>query len=396
MYRSGRLTLKRVYDMTREFDFLLASVRLFFRPGSPLPSKEGLDWGAVLELADQHAVGGFLRSACDPLESVSVSGLEPARSDLALSAELAKLADLFEKEMIEVVPLKGPVLGATLYQGKVLKASTDLDLLVRPSDALKAKALLESIGYRLLTVPHWPTGKAYLRNINNELAFRDPDSRLKLDLHWHLLPGYFPSPFDDAEVWASVRAVPWGNTRLQILSPEQQLMFLCAHGVKHLWSRLGWLCDLARLIQVEPGIDWSKVFDQTRRSHTTRVVLLSLLLVDNLLGVELPPPVAGLVAADPQVRVVAATVLERFRAARPESHAATALFCARALERNSHRSRLIFGMFFQPTEAEYSVVQLPPFLYWTYYLLRPLRLAAKHSRRPSGSRDRRVLRARKA
>ena len=38
--------------MTREFDFLLASVRRFFRPESPLPSKEGLDWSVVSELAD--------------------------------------------------------------------------------------------------------------------------------------------------------------------------------------------------------------------------------------------------------------------------------------------------------------------------------------------------------
>ena len=65
-------------------------------------------------------------------------------------------------------------------------------------------------------------------------------------------------------------------------------MFLCAHGAKHLWARLGWLCDLARLIQMEQGIDWSEVFDQTRRSHTTRMILLGLLLADNLLGVELP------------------------------------------------------------------------------------------------------------
>ena len=112
--------------------------------------------------------------------------------------------------MIGVVPLKGPVLGSALYQDRVLKASTDLDLLVRRSDALRAKRLLESVGYCLLTVPHWPQEKAYLRNINNELAFRDPDGRLKLDLHWHLLPGYFPSPFDDAELWSSLRSVPWG------------------------------------------------------------------------------------------------------------------------------------------------------------------------------------------
>jgi hypothetical protein len=378
--------------MTREFDFLLASVRRYFRPESPLPSKEGLDWSLVLDLADRHSVAEFLRSACDP-QTLAEGGLETARSNLVLSAELLKLADLFKKEMIDVVPLKGPLLGAALYQDQVLKVSTDLDLLVRRTDALRAKRLLESIGYRLQTVPHWPSERACLRGIRNELSFRDSDSRLKLDLHWSLLPSYFPSSFEEAKIWANLRSVPWGNARMQTLSPEQQLMFLCAHGVKHLWSRLGWLCDLARLIQTEPGMDWSQVFEHTRRSHTTRMVLLSLLLADNLLGVRLPPAAAGLVAADPQVRVLAATVRERLRTDRPASTVARAIFCARALERTRHRARLVFGMFIQPTEAEYRVLQMPPSLYWMYYLLRPGRLAAKYGRRLIGSRERRALHA---
>jgi hypothetical protein len=369
---------------TPEFDFLLASVRRFFHPESPLPSKEGLDWSVVLSLAYRHAVAGFLRHDCDA-PALADGTREIARSTLAISAELVSLADLFKEEMIDVVPLKGPVLGFTLYRDKAVKTSTDLDLLVRPRDALRAKRLLESIGYRLKSVPHWPAERAYLRNINNELSFDDPALWLKLDLHWSLLPGYFPSPFDDANIWANLRSVPWGSTHLQILSSEQQLMFLCAHGVKHLWARLGWLCDLARLIQVEPGIDWSEAFDQTRRSHTTRMVLVSLLLADNLLGVELPPAAAALVDANPQARVLAATVLERLRTDRPASHVATATFCVRALERTSQRARLVFGMFLQPTEAEYRVVQMPPALYWTYYLFRPLRLAAKYIRRLGGN-----------
>ena len=369
---------------TREFDFLLASVRRFFRPELPPPSKEELDWNAILDLADRHAVGAFLRSSCDPA-SLAGGGLENARSNLALSAELIKLVDIFDRGKIDVVPLKGPVLGSALYQDRVLKASSDLDLLVRRADALRAKRLLESIGYSLETVPHWPAGNAYLRNINDELAFNDPSLWLKLDLHWSLLPGYFPSPFGEAKMWADLRSVSWGNASLQTLSPEHQLLFLCAHGVKHLWARLGWLCDLARLIQVEPGINWHEVFEQTRQTHTTRMVLLSLLLARDLLGVELPPAAAGLADADPKARTLAAAVLERMRADRPATTIATGLFCMHAIERSSQQVRLAFGMFVQPTEAEYRVLQLPPALYWMYYLFRPMRLAAKYTRRLGGS-----------
>ena len=365
--------------MILEFDFLLASVRRFFRPESMLPFQDGLDWTVLMELAYQHGVSGFLQQTCDNPALLN-GALAAARSNLATSAELVKLADLFKKEMIDFIPLKGPVSGVALYQDKALKVSTDLDLLVRPGDALRATRLLESIHYRLDTVPHWPSDRACLRNINNELTFSDPAQWLKVDLHWSLLPGYFPSPFDEAELWATARTVPWGSIQLRTLAPEQQLMFLCAHGAKHLWARLGWLCDLARLIQVEKGIDWSEVFARAHKSHTTRMILLGLLLAGNLLGVELPPAAAALVEADPQAHFMATTVLERLRSNRPATLVATATFCVRALERNRQRARLIFGMFLQPTEAEYRVVQVPSSLYYVYYLFRPLRLVAKYTR----------------
>jgi hypothetical protein len=61
------------------------------------------------------------------------------------------------------------------------------------------------------------------------------------------------------------------------------------------------------------------------------------------------------------------------------------------VERNRQRARLIAGMSVQPTEAEYRVVQIPPSLYPAYYLLRPVRLAAKYAMQLLGSRDRRAL-----
>jgi hypothetical protein len=131
-------------------------------------------------------------------------------------------------------------------------------------------------------------------------------------------------------------------------------------------------------------MDWSEIFEQTRRTSTTRIVLLGLLLANNLLGVEIPSAAAAFVDADPQARVLAAEVIQRLQAGRPASQVATVLFCLRVLERNSYRARLILGMFVQPTEAEYRVVQMPPALYWLYYLFRPLRLATKYARQLCG------------
>lgn len=366
--------------MTREFDFLLAAVRRFFRPEPPLPSVEGLDWSEILRLADRHAVKAFLRHACPTPELRDVA-LDLAHFNLTLSAELVKLLDLFEQQALEVVSLKGPSLGVALYGDQALKSSSDLDLLVRPDDALRAIRALQANRYRMASVPHWPADNAYLRDPNRELSFTDPAGALKIDLHWGLLPNYYPRLIEDAELWGKLRSVRWARTHARTLAPEHQLLFLCAHGTKHLWERLGWICDTARLIQVETELNWSEVFARARRTDTRRMVSLGLLLASDLLGVELPSAAAELAAADPHARAMAATVLERLRADSPASAIETARFGIRAFERRSNRMRLVVGMVCQPTEAEYRALQLPPGLYWLYYLLRPLRLAVKYSRR---------------
>ena len=74
-------------------------------------------------------------------------------------------------------------------------------------------------------------------------------------------------------------------------------------------------------------------------------------------------------------------MLERLRAGGPLSAVDTALFGVRALERTGHRARLVWGIFLQPTEAEYRVLQLPPRLFCLYYIFRLARLALKYIRR---------------
>ena len=388
---SGRRTLLasplsallRSKHMTCEFDYLLAAVRQYFQPESPLPPAEGLDWGELLDLADRHAVTQFLyRASKNPELRDRVQ--QGARFGLTLSAELVKIVNLFESQAIDVIPLKGPVLGAALYGGEALKISSDLDLFVRPADAIRAKHSLEGAGYRLESVPHWPGDGACLRNPIGELSFSNPAGSVSVDLHWRLLPGFFSASFDQAAVWKRPGSVSWGRAQVRTLAPEHLLLFLSAHGSKHLWERLGWLCDAARLIQVAPGLDWSEVIAEARRADTLRTVSLTLTLARDLLGVELPAAAAGLAGGDARTRDLARSVLERLRADRPVTAVDTAVFGLRAFERSIHRARLVYGIFLQPTEAEYRVLQLPPRLFWLYYLFRPARLAVKYARRMAG------------
>jgi len=378
--------------VTQEFPFLLACVRRFFDPETPQPNAVGLDWRKLTQLADRHAVVALFCQAirerndipADILDYFQGRALEAARFDLTLSAELSRLLKLFEGHQIQVVSLKGPALRYTLYGDTALRSSSDLDLLVRPEDVLRAKRALEAAGYYMQSVVPSNADEACLRRRDCQVTLSrkitDQDDLLFVDLHWRLLPGYFPRFFDEGEIWGCLRHVSMAGTPVSTLSPEHLLLFLCAHGTKHLWERLGWLCDIARLVQVETGIDWTKVFSEARHTDSSRMVVLGLLLASELLGISLPSAAREHISSDQNDRELIETVRHRLydEILTPASARESASFSRRAFERTGHRVRFLFGVFLEPTEAEYEALKLPLPLHWLYYFFRPLRLMFKY------------------
>jgi Uncharacterised nucleotidyltransferase len=70
-----------------------------------------------------------------------------ALRNVFLAGTLLKLLRLLEAHGIAALPYKGPVLAALAYGNVAFRQFGDLDLLVRPQDADRAKALLWAQGY---------------------------------------------------------------------------------------------------------------------------------------------------------------------------------------------------------------------------------------------------------
>ena len=129
--------------MSRECEFLLAAVRRYFRPEDPPPEPYGLDWTELLRLSTIHAVTPMLyqtlRSIPIPqhaIESLRLAFEKNTRRNLALSAELCRLVELFNEHAVTFLPLKGPLLSQQLYGDLSMRCSADLDWLVPPHDLL--------------------------------------------------------------------------------------------------------------------------------------------------------------------------------------------------------------------------------------------------------------------
>jgi len=162
------------------------------------------------------------------------------------------------------------------------------------------------------------------------------------------------------------------------------LLFLCVHGAKHMWSRLQWLGDVARIVRTQPA--WADALELATEARCVRPVLLGLLLAHDLLAAPVPEAILERARSAEPVASLARQVtlrLNRIPPVEPESLEITT-FNARMAERTWDKARHYAALLKAPTEAELEWLPLPEKLFFLYYPLRAARMAWKYSAHLAG------------
>ena len=300
-----------------------------------------------------------------------------ALRSFALTGRLLRLLDDFRDAGIDVLPLKGPVLSRILYNDPGLRDFEDLDLLVRRSDVPRSIELLENRGYKLNSELAWLPRDVLIRR-NCALSFRRHCGTM-VDLHWEVAPCDYPFRFDAELLWSSLGSIDIAGRRVPVLAPECQLLFLCMHGAKHLWTRVQWLRDVARLVEISPRLDWGRVLALAGANGGSHVVLLGLLLAHDVLDAPVPSRILSLAWDDRVIQPLAAQVKHRLdHDAPPPDSLQLVTFNAKMAERRLDKFRHVAALLKGPTEADARIVKLPPKLLFLYYPLRFVRLVLKY------------------
>jgi len=278
-----------------------------------------IDWAYVFRAALDHRVIPLLYRNLHTLggDAVPQSILKQFQShfyanaahNLLLAQELIKILRLFEGHNIIAIPYKGPVLATSVYGDLALRQFGDLDILIQKRDALNAKKLLSSQGYRLWH-PRLDGLLPALYRIRKVYELQSADRQILVELHWSVASWPVRFPLDPAQLWKGAETVTLAGASVRSLAPEDLLLILCVHGSKHLWCRLGWICDIAELLRTFPGLAWEALLARAERLGGTRMLFLGLLLAHELLGAELN----DLVKRRPREDGVVAQLAARIRA----------------------------------------------------------------------------------
>jgi hypothetical protein len=176
-------------------------------------------------------------------------------------------------------------------------------------------------------------------------------------------------------LWQNLVTVNLLGTMCKTLSADDLLFSLCVHGSRHLWERLGWICDVAELISRHP-LNWTALLERAAKADNERMFLLGLYLAERLFETPLPDEVKQRCAADKRLEPLAAKIVEHLFNG-PEHVPATSseIFKYNLGVRKSlsARTRYLVHML-RPTDGDVGRHSLPARFSFAYYLTRPFRL----------------------
>jgi hypothetical protein len=222
-----------------------------------------------------------------------------------------------------------------------------------------------------------PEEQAYLKS-GYECAFDSAAGRNLLEVQWSIQPRFYAVDYDMEGLFK--RAVPLVVAGRSVKTPSLEDLFivLSLHAAKHVWGRLIWLCDLVRIIKLT-GLNWSWIGSETAKLGVVRIVRVTLLLAQRLLGAAIPAAAENSLPQDSRSAVLAEEI-ERKIASQSDLNVESFDYFRHMLrlrERPTDRLRFLARLAFTPGPGEWSTIHLPRPLFPLYRLIRISRLAAR-------------------
>jgi hypothetical protein len=302
-----------------------------------------------------------------------------ARS-LFLASELSRILRAFESSGIPAYPFKGPALSVMLYGDPARRQSKDLDILI-PKEALhRAMKVLDAQGYKAQNALDGARLSAH-RRTEYEAAFFRRDGKLQVELQWAVVPAYFGFDHERLGIWSRLEPRTWNGRVYPVLPPEETLLMLCVHGAKHLWCKLGWIADVAGLLNSPVPPDLTRTLELAGRCGVMRLLCTGLLLAERLAGAQLPREVSARIDADLMVAVLARQAREVIEKTpvNPDIDPARYLFYLKSKDRRLDQLLFAGRLMASLAAGEWNPSALPDVLSPFYYLFRPLHMAGRHS-----------------
>lgn len=295
-----------------------------------------------------------------------------AKENMHLSSELIKLSNILDKNDINYVSFKGPVLSSEAYGNITFRQYSDLDILVNKEDIYKVSSLLKDEYKRSLPL----TGdkeKIWLEyahdiGLTNKLG-------IHVECHWSMLDSDDPVDIKGIDFLDGRKKIQIKNNDIYAISNEKFLIYLCIHGSKHLYERVEWVLDIHKFIKTHE-IDWDEIDRLLSKTNSQKFFFLGLYLAKTLFNTEISNKYFK--EFDSKIFEIKNHIFAIWNKDKEFSNKNNIKYMLKLFDNKYDKLKYINKKYFKPTFSEYWYISFPRQLYFLYYPLRQYLLIKKY------------------
>ena len=293
-------------DLSRIDELLLYCLRVVPDEAGDgrLETLSSSDWDVLIEESGRYGVTPLLYHRLRtfhsdvPIPANAMGRLRQAYLDnvarnMGLYHKLGKVLELFRRDNISVIALKGVHLATAVYRNIALRPMGDIDLLVKQTDLLRVQEILVAQGY---TASIEEIGCTQL----HLLPYRKKGS-LPVEIHFHIVGPPFSLRADVEKLWVRAQMSSIQGIEVLTFCPEDLLLHLCMHaGFHHAFDNgIRPLFDISHTIEhYAEELDWEQLLDRSREWGVSKCVYLSLFLAKRFAGAAIPGQIMKDLAVD--------------------------------------------------------------------------------------------------
>ena len=251
------------------------------------------DWDGLLQLAHDNRVLPMLRWQLEQLGCLDVlppdtrARLDAAQREVAEANEArlatsARILAALRGAHVEVVLLKGVMLGEVLYGNPGYKRMNDIDLLIRRSDLATVYRVYQELGLFHLAERVGGNVERQAEVSHHAPPFIDRALTCMVGTQWAFKSPMLGLRFDYDAIWERTVPMELRGVSLRRLSFEDQLHHLCVH-LDRFKTGVRDLMDVYNLAHVHASdLDWELLYSEILRAGSAPYVYYTLSLAHRL------------------------------------------------------------------------------------------------------------------
>lgn len=259
-----------------------------------------IDMKSFFELCLEHEMDGvvashILQNGIIELPDYWMQAYEIEKKHLSfLRDKAAEICDEMDKNGIRMVVLKNGGIMSDMVEDAAACPMEDIDSLVKKSDFKKAHDILIKNGltFKFRSEFEFEELEQAFRDGSTEYYITTPEGKkMWFELAWRAVAGRWIrldlEPDCDKLIDASYCAK---DTKVGILSPEDNLLQVCVHTAKHSYVRAPGLrlhLDVERIV-AHKEIDWDVFLEKVKAAHVKTSTYFSLYLAKMLFDTPIP------------------------------------------------------------------------------------------------------------